>query len=176
MSSEPSEGPGHEQELAVAVRRFWARIDSHEGPGAAMFVHLPTWDSVAERHGQLGLDVLTGVFDAVFYSWTHSAVTRSRLAPTLYGAYWEDDELWPGQHRTFVELAQSVVGIFEELLPVEVRTANGWTIAVEAQWSVVTRGPGQPGEQFYLRCLADEVLRQAHVDVSWEQLTARLSD
>ena len=176
MSGKSPGVPGYQQELAAAVRRFWATVDSHEGPGAALFVHLPTWKPVGERFGPLGVDVLTGVFDPVFHYWTRSALTKSRLAPTLYGAYWEDDEPWSGEHRTFVDLAQSTVGMFEELLPAEVRTANDWAITVEADLTVVTRGPGQPGEHFYLLCTAEEVVRKGHVDVSWEQLTAPASD
>lgn len=176
MSGKPSGVPGYQQELEAAARRFWSALASHEGPGAGLFVHLPTWRPVAEQFGSLGVDLLAGVFEAVFNTWTKSALAKSQLSPTLYGAYWEDDEPWHGERRTFVELAQGAVGVFEELLPAEVRTANDWTITVAVDWTVVTRGPGQRGEQFYLRCMADDVLRRGHFDVSWDQLTASTSE
>lgn len=176
MDVEPPGFSGYEEELAAAVRRFWGALDSHDGPGAALFLHLPTWTSVEEKYGPLGLDILAGVFEPMFNYWTRSALTKSRLSPTLYGAYWEDDELWPGQHRTFVDLAQSAVGMFEELLPTEVRTSNDWDISVVADWAVVTRGPGQRGEHFYDRCMGEEIVRLWHLAVSWEELTTRASD
>lgn len=176
MSGNPSGVPGYQQELAAAVRRFWAAVANHEGPGAAMFVHLPTWRPVGDRYGPLGVDVLAGVFGAVFHYRTASALAKSRLSPTLYSAYWEDDEPWHGQRRTFVDLAQDAVEMLEELLPADVRTSNDWAIRVEADWTVVTRGPGQTGEHFFALCMADEIVRRGHFDVSWEQLTASMSE
>jgi hypothetical protein len=176
MSDTPPGFWGYEHELATAVRRFWAGVDSHEGPGAALFLRLRTWQPVEAQYGPLGLEVLVGVFEAMFNYWTQSALAKSRLSETLYGAYWEDDEPWPGQHRTFVELAQSAVGMFDELLPTEVRTANDWAIPVAADWAVVTRGPGQRGEHFYDRCIGEEVVRLWHLGVSWQELTSPAAD
>ena len=167
---------GHQQELEAAVRRFWTAVASHEGPGAALFVHLPSRGPVGEKYGPLGVDMLAGVFEAVFHHWTRSALAKAQLSPTLYAAYWEDDEPWSGQRRTFVELAQSAVAMFDELLPAEVRTANDVAIKVEADWTVVTRGPGQHGEHFYVLCTEADVVKRGHFDVSWEQLTAPMVD
>ena len=152
--------------LGAANRGFWQAVAAHDGRGAALFVRLTTWKRECDKYGHLCSDLIHGVVGAIWrYPGTSNAAAATQLAATLYGEYWTD-----GETQTPAERAHSSAAGLDKKLPLRLQTAEGWDISIEAAAIVIERGAGDSGEVFYRRVMADPEVRDAHFDVSWEQL------
>jgi hypothetical protein len=72
----------------IPVRDFWRRIDSATLDGVLVLVLFRTWKRIADNVGFDGVDIASGFFDTLCGWATEGALAQSRLATTVFGAYW----------------------------------------------------------------------------------------